>query len=166
MKTNKIIPTLIICLFISFMTYAQSTTTTIVSLNQHGALELAKEINKEANKINKNVSIAILDASGNILLLLKGDNVGPHNTLASQRKAYTSLSTKTSSLELMEKAENSTDSKNLNTIPELLLLGGGVPVWKDGQLIGSVGVSGGGGGANDNSIAVNAIRAQHYSEKP
>jgi uncharacterized protein GlcG (DUF336 family) len=42
-------------------------------------------------------------------------------------------------------------------LPELLLLGGGVPVWKDGNLVGSIGVSGGGGSENDHNIAVKAV---------
>ena len=127
-------------------------------LNQEGALELAKQANAEAQKLNKKVSVAVLNASGVTLLLLKGDNVGPHNTEASRRKAYTSLSTKTASFQLMKNAEESKDAKNLNTLPELLLLGGGAPIWKDGNIIGSIGVSGGGGSENDNNIAIKAVQ--------
>ncbi len=126
------------------------------SLNQAGALKLAEQANIEARKIDKNVSVAVLNSSGVVLLLLKGDNVGPHNTEASRRKAFTSFSTKTASLELMKNASKSEDARNLNTLPELLLLGGGVPIWQNGELIGSIGVSGGGGGENDNNIAIKA----------
>lgn len=126
-------------------------------LNQDGALELAKQANLEAQKINKKVSVAVLNSSGVTLLLLKGDTVGPHNTEASRRKAFTSLSTKTPSLQLMKNAAESKDAKNLNTLPELLLLGGGTPIWKDGILIGSIGISGGGGSENDNDIAIKAV---------
>lgn len=133
------------------------------NLTQKGALELANQANLEAKKLNKNISIAVLNSSGVTLLLLKGDNVGPHNTEASRRKAYTSVSTKTPSFVLMKNAAESTDAKNLNTLPELLLLGGGVPVWKDGELVGSLGVSGGGGSENDNNIAVKAVQNSGYS---
>ena len=126
-------------------------------LNQEGALEIAKQANLEAQKINKKVSVAVLNSSGVTILLLKGNSVGPHNTEASRRKAYTSLSTKTPSLQLMKNAEESKDAKNLNTLPELLLLGGGTPIWKDGNLVGSIGVSGGGGSENDNNIAIKAV---------
>lgn len=128
-------------------------------LNQDGALALAKAANSEAKKLDKKVSIAVLNSSGVTILLLKGDGVGPHNTEASRRKAYTSLSTKTPSYELMKNAEESKDAKNLNTMPEILLLGGGAPIWKDGNLIGSIGVSGGGGGENDHNIAVKAVES-------
>lgn len=146
---------LAVLLFVTYAVSAQYVETSY-SLNQSGALKLAEQANMESQKLNKNVSIAILNSSGVTLLLLKGDFVGPHNTEASRRKAYTALSTKTPSLELMRNVADSGDAKNLNTLPELLLLGGGVPIWKDGVLIGSIGVSGGGGGENDHNIAKNA----------
>ena len=127
------------------------------SLNQEGAMRLAKEVNAEAQKLEKKVSIAVLNNSGVVLLLLKGDNVGPHNTEASRRKAYTSFSTKNASWDLMNNAAKSKDAQNLNTLPELLLLGGGMPIFKDGDLIGSVGVSGGGSGENDHNIAKKSV---------
>ena len=144
-----------------FLLFAYSASAQFVvksgDLNQEGALELAKQANLEAQKINKKVSVAVLNSSGVTILLLKGDSVGPHNTEASRRKAYTSLSTKTPSYQLMKNAEESKDAKNLNTLPKLLLLGGGTPIWKDGNLVGSIGVSGGGGSENDNNIAIKAV---------
>lgn len=135
------------------------------NLTQSGALKLAEHARSEAHKLQKNVSIAVLDRSGVTLLLLKGDNVGPHNTEASRRKAYTSVSTKTPSFELMKAAASSKDAQNLNTMPELLLLGGGVPVFQDDQLIGSIGVSGGGGSENDHNIAVKAVEHAGFTIK-
>ncbi len=135
---------------------------TSYNLTQEGALQLAKQANLEAKKINKNISIAVLISSGVTLLILKGDKVGPHNSEASRRKAYTSLSTKTPSYILMKNSEQNPDAKNLNTLPELLLLGGGSPVYKDGNLVGSIGVSGGGGGENDHNIALKAAENSGY----
>ncbi|MGV9004264.1 GlcG/HbpS family heme-binding protein [Flavobacterium sp.] len=134
-------------------------------LNQMGALKLAEQASLEAKKFEKNVSVAILNSSGVILLLLKGDSVGPHNTEASRRKAYTALSTKTPSLELMYKAATDLAAQNLNALPELLLLGGGVPLWKDGKLVGSIGVSGAGGGENDHNVAQKAAENLGFSIK-
>lgn len=127
------------------------------NLNQMGALELAEQERLEAQKLDKNVSVAVLNGSGVTILLLKGDNVCPHNTEASRRKAYTALSTKTPSSELMQKASANSTAQNLNTLPELLLLGGGVPIWKDGDLVGSIGVSGAGGGQNDHNVAQKSV---------
>ncbi len=96
---------------------------------------------------------------GNLVAVQRADNVGPHNTVAAQRKAFTSLSTNSKSGELGEKVRNDPASRNLNTVPELLLLGGGVPVMLDGDVIGAVGVAGAGGSANDQSCAEQAIAA-------
>ena len=146
----------VVFLMLSFLLSAQYVEQS-TSLNQEGALRLANEANLEAKKLDKKVSIAVLNNSGVVLLLLKGDNVGPHNTEASRRKAYTSFSTKNASWDLMNNAAKSKDAQNLNTLPELLLLGGGMPIFKDGELIGSIGISGGGSGENDHNIAKRTV---------
>lgn len=123
------------------------------NLTLDSALELAKKVTETAASLNKKVSIAILDASGTTILLMRADGVGPHNTEASRRKAYTALSTKTGTLTLLRNAATNPDTRNLNTLPELLLLSGGVPIWYQGNVIGSVGVAGGGSPENDDLIA-------------
>lgn len=164
MKTSFRIKCSALFLVIGFAASAQYVEK-LADLNQMGALKLAEQAKLEAQKLDKNVSVAVVNSSGVTILLLKGDNVGPHNTEASRRKAYTSVSTKTPSFELMEKAALDATAKNLNTLPELLLLGGGVPVFKDGQLVGSLGVSGGRGGENDHNIAKKAAENLGFTIK-
>ena len=106
---------------------------------------------------NRTGVAAIVDRGGNLVALQRDDNVGPHNTLAAQRKAYTALSTKTPTRLLAERARSTPDAENLNTLGELLLLGGGVPLLFEGQVIGAIGVAGAGGAANDEGCAVAAI---------
>lgn len=102
--------------------------------------------------------VAVVDRGGNLVALQRDDNIGPHNTLAAQRKAFTSLSTKTASRELAGIARGNPESENLATVSELLLLGGGVPVRLDGEVIGAIGVAGAGGSAIDEGCAVAAIQ--------
>jgi uncharacterized protein GlcG (DUF336 family) len=99
----------------------------------------------------------VVDRGGNLVAVQRDDNVGPHNTLAAQRKAFTALSTKTSTRLLAERARANPDAENLNTLDELLLLGGGVPLKFEGQVIGAIGVAGAGGAANDEGCAEVAI---------
>lgn len=106
---------------------------------------------------NRTGVAAIVDRGGNLVALQRDDNVGPHNTLAAQRKAYTALSTKTPTRLLAERARSTPDAENLNTLGELLLLGGGVPLLFEGQVIGAIGVAGAGGAANDEGCALAAI---------
>lgn len=130
--------------------------TQVHQLTLEGAKEIAHRSLEAAKKLNKVVTIAILGAQGETILVLKGDGVGPHNTEAARRKAYTSLSTKTATLLLSRNAKLNPDTNNLATLPELLLLSGGYPLWKEGNIIGSVGVAGGGSPENDDLIASSA----------
>jgi uncharacterized protein GlcG (DUF336 family) len=102
--------------------------------------------------------VAVVDRSGHLIALQRDDEIGPHNTLAAQRKAFTALSTKTATSELATRAQGDPSSANLNTIDELLLLGGGVPVRVDGQVIGALGVAGAGGSSIDEGCAHSAIK--------
>lgn len=151
---------LLLILLFSQLGFSQNTESYIkqtVTLNQYGALELLAQVNNIAKQMDRNVSVAILDGAGVTILLAKNDSVGIHNTEASRRKAFTALSTKTASFQLMRNAADNKDAHNLNTLPELLLLGGGVPIWHKNSIIGALGVSGGGSGENDDSIAKQAI---------
>lgn len=107
--------------------------------------------------IGKDAVVAVVDRGGNLVVLQRGNDVGPHNTLAAQRKAFTALSTKTTTAVLEQRAATDPRSRNLLTVPELLLLGGGVPLFFDGDIIGGIGVAGSGGAANDERCATQAI---------
>lgn len=100
---------------------------------------------------------AVVDRGGNLVAVQRDDNIGPHNTLAAQRKAFTALSTKTATRLLAERARNNPDAENLNTLDELLLLGGGVPLKVGDQFIGAIGVAGAGGAEIDEGCALKAI---------
>ncbi|EKC2495794.1 heme-binding protein [Salmonella enterica] len=102
--------------------------------------------------------VAVVDKGGNLVALQRDDNVGPHNTLAARKKAYTALSTKSDTRELAIKAASNPETQNLNTVPQLLLLGGGVPVKSGDRVIGAIGVAGTGGPADDQHCAQEAIK--------
>ncbi|ARS35696.1 heme-binding protein [Pontibacter actiniarum] len=128
-------------------------------LTLEAAIELTSRARAAASSLDKDVSIAILDGSGQLVMLTKGNGVGPHNTEAARRKAYTALSTKTPTLMLARSARANADTQNLANLPELLLLGGGYPIWHNGQVIGGIVVAGGGGPENDHTIAKAASTA-------
>jgi uncharacterized protein GlcG (DUF336 family) len=101
-------------------------------------------------------TVSVLDRGGNLLVTQRGDGVGPHNTAASQRKAYTALSTKTATRLFAERARSNPETANLNTLDELLLLGGGIPLFAADELVGAMGVAGSGGGEQDENCAIKA----------
>ncbi len=120
------------------------------------ALQLTDLARTKAAVLDKKVTIAILDAGGQIIVLSRGDGVGVHNTEAARRKAFTAVSTKTATLIMGRNAKLNPDTENLANLPELLLLGGGVPIYHGNEVIGSIGVAGGGSAINDDLIARSA----------
>lgn len=114
----------------------------------------------------RDIVVSVLDRGGNLVALQRADGVGPHNTEASRRKAYTALSTRTATLVLARKAAAEPDARNLSTLPELLLLGGGLPLTTKGQPVGAIGVAGGGGAANDHACALVALGAVPELDQP
>lgn len=72
----------------------------VVSLNQKTAFDLLEIAQESAANLNKKVAVAILDASGTLILLTRDSSAGPHNMEAARKKAFTALSTKTATLQL------------------------------------------------------------------
>ncbi|MCO7573496.1 heme-binding protein [Pseudomonas chlororaphis] len=128
-------------------------------LPRHAELDLttARQL-ADASLAQCTAVVSVLDRGGNLLVTLRADGVGPHNTVASQRKAYTALSTKTPTRLFAERARNNPEAANLNTLPELLLLGGGIPLFAGNELVGAMGIAGAGGAAQDEECALKAAQ--------
>ena len=105
----------------------------------------------------KSAVVAVVDRAGNLIALQRDDSVGPHNTDAAVRKAFTALSTKTPSRILANNARANPDSSNLNTVNDLLLIGGGVPIRFGNDVIGAIAAGGAGGAMQDESCAIKGI---------
>lgn len=107
----------------------------------------------------RQIVVTVLDRGGHIVSVQRADGVGPHNTEASRRKAYTALSTNSDTWALANAARHNPDMQNLASMPELLLLGGGLPLKAHGQVVGAIGVAGGGGSLPDRACAMAAMAA-------
>lgn len=125
------------------------------------SLELANELIEATmaacHAEGKSAVVAVVDRGGNLIALQRDNNVGPHNTDAAVRKAFTALSTKTPSRKLADVARANPDSNNLNTVDDLLLLGGGVPLKFGNEVIGAIAAGGAGGAVQDESCALQGI---------
>lgn len=155
--------TIIVLTLVLFLPAAIAAATPAVPLDRKTvSLALANRLADAAiascRAIGRETVVAVVDRGGNLVTLQRGDDIGPHNTLAARRKAFTAVSTKTATAALAERAATDPTSRNLLTIPELLLLlGGGVPLNVDGDVIGGIGVAGSGGVTNDERCATAAI---------
>ncbi|MNU26515.1 hypothetical protein D3C71_148850 [compost metagenome] len=63
-------------------------------------------------------------------------------------------------------ARGNPDMANLTTVPELLLLGGGLPLRAKGEVVGAIGVAGGGGAQQDRACAHAALAAIPELDSP
>lgn len=126
-----------------------------VSLEMANAL--ADKTLASCRAMNREAVVAIVDRGGNLIVLKRADQVGPHNSRAAERKAFTALSAKTSTSVLAERVATDPGSRNLANVPELLLLGGGLPIIHAGEVIGGIGVAGSGGSASDERCASSAL---------
>jgi len=126
------------------------------TISLDGASRLLDAAMTACHADGKVLAAAVVDRGGNLVALRRDDGVGPHNTIAAQRKAYTALSTRTATRLLAANARASAEAANLNTV-DTLLLGGGVPLMADGEVIGAIGIAGAGGPAADEACALAAI---------
>lgn len=99
----------------------------------------------------------VVDRGGNLIAVQRDDSVGPHNTAAAQRKAFTALSTKSATRQLAANVRANPESQNLTTVQDLLLIGGGLPLKVGNEVIGALGVGGSGGAAQDEGCGLAAI---------
>jgi uncharacterized protein GlcG (DUF336 family) len=100
------------------------------------------------------VSVAVVDRSGVLKILLKGDGAGPHTVNSSWKKAYTAASLGRSTAEYAQLIASTPEIEGLrNMDPQLLFLGGGLPIAVDEVVVGGIGVGGAPGAQFDEACA-------------
>ncbi|USK58029.1 GlcG/HbpS family heme-binding protein [Peribacillus asahii] len=126
-------------------------------------LELAKKLiesaEKEANEIKVPMVISIVDEGGNFIACHRMDNALLVSIDIAQNKAWTSVAMKMPTADLAQAAGAGKELYGINTTNNgrVVVFGGGIPLWKDGQVIGAVGVSGG-SVEQDIQVAQSAVR--------
>ena len=98
------------------------------------------------------VSVVIVDKGGNVAASVRGDGTGPHTMEFARMKAYTARTRNQTSLATMKQMEDPAMGF-LRQIPNVVGVGGGVPIHAGNEVIGGVGVSGAPGGEKDEVCA-------------
>ncbi|MBN7811165.1 heme-binding protein [Algoriphagus sp. H41] len=88
-----------------------------------------------------NVVIAILDDGGNLVSLKRMDGVQVGSIEVAQAKAKTAVYFKRSS-KIFEDMMKGEGGARIATLPNATAIEGGLPIFKDGILVGAIGVSG------------------------
>ncbi|MEU0837041.1 GlcG/HbpS family heme-binding protein [Streptomyces sp. NPDC056231] len=105
------------------------------------------------------VSITVLDAGGHLLAFRRDDQAVLISGETSTRKAFTALQLNAPTADLVDLVKPDGPFHSLPTALDrpLLFIAGGIPVHRDGRLIGAIGV-GGGAPAQDHSFASAALK--------
>jgi uncharacterized protein GlcG (DUF336 family) len=103
----------------------------------------------------------VVDSDGVRQADLRGDGAGIHTLDSANDKAYTSLTFKSDTSALVERAKNSNFSTLTNKLPHLLLFDGGLVIKLGNEVVGAIGAAGAPGGPLDEACAragIDAIR--------
>jgi uncharacterized protein GlcG (DUF336 family) len=119
------------------------------------ALTIAQTAAETCKAQGYRVSVHVVDRSGQVKVLLRGDNAGPHTVENSYRKAYTARTLRVSSAEFANRLNDpaGTTARAQATLPGMIGLAGALPIVVGDDVIGAVGVSGSPGGERDEACA-------------
>ena len=116
------------------------------------ALAIIQGALEQCTKDGYKVSVVIVDKGGNVAASIRGDGTGPHTMDFARMKAYTARTRNQTSLQTMKMMEDPANAF-LRQIPNVVGVGGGVPIKAGNETIGGVGVSGAPGGEKDEVCA-------------
>lgn len=142
----------------SATTSATEATPTVRPLTTREADALIEAAARAAEGLGVRGSVTVLDAGGNLLGFRRDDTAVLISGETSTRKAYTALQLDTPTADLVDLVRPDGLFHTLPTALDrpLLFLAGGVPLHRDGRLIGALGF-GGGSPDQDHRIALAAI---------
>jgi uncharacterized protein GlcG (DUF336 family) len=100
------------------------------------------------------VSVSVVDRGGVLRAIARADGAGPHTIDSSRKKAYTAASFRRPTTELAELINKMQTLQALREInDQVLMLGGGLPIELNGQVVGGIGVGGAPGADLDDACA-------------
>ncbi|MFD9206911.1 heme-binding protein [Streptomyces sioyaensis] len=142
----------------STFTPAVAVTPTVRPLTTRDADGLIEAATRAAEGLGVRGSVTVLDAGGHLLGFRRDDAAVLISGETSTRKAYTALQLDAPTADLVDLVRPEGLFHTLPTALDrpLLFLAGGVPLHRDGRLIGALGL-GGGSPEQDHRIAVEAI---------
>ncbi|KOV65626.1 hypothetical protein ADL00_18650 [Streptomyces sp. AS58] len=122
-----------------------STTAAVAPLTIQDAEVLVAAARSAAEAADATVSVTVLDAGGHLLAFRRDDQAVLISGETSTRKAYTALQLNAPTADLVDAVKPDGPFHSLITALDrpLLFIAGGVPLLRDGRLIGAIGVGGG-----------------------
>ncbi|MGW2183490.1 GlcG/HbpS family heme-binding protein [Streptomyces sp. NPDC001732] len=132
--------------------------TTLTPLTTADAETLVAAARRAARAAGVAVSVTVLDAGGHLLAFLRDESAVLISGETSTRKAYTALQLGAPTADLVDLVKPDGPFHTLPTALDrpLLFIAGGVPIHRDGKLVGAIGL-GGGAPEQDHSFATAAL---------
>ena len=109
---------------------------------------------KKAQEIGQPMNIAVVDEGGNLVSHVRMDNAWIGSIDISINKAFTSRAFDLSTKDLAKNSQSGDQffGIHVSNHGRIMIFAGGIPLKRDGKVVGAVGVSGG-TGAQDHSVA-------------
>ncbi len=99
------------------------------------------------------VAATVVDRSGVVRAVLRADGAGPHTIPSSRAKAYTAVTMRTGTTQILETVRTNPGAARLPDIEGFLVVGGGMPIRAGDEVLGAIGVGGAPGGHLDDQCA-------------
>jgi len=108
----------------------------------------------KAREIGQPMNIAVADAGGNLVAHIRMDNAWIGSVDISIKKAWTSRAFDITTKDLAKNSQSGDQFFGIHASNngKVMIFAGGVPLKKDGQVVGAIGVSGG-SGEEDHAVA-------------
>lgn len=124
----------------------------MITLNEARRVIAAAE--PKAEEIGQPMNIAIADAGGNLVTHIRMDSAWIGSIDISIKKAYTSRAFDIATKDLAEHSQSGGQFFGIHASNEgrIMVFAGGIPLKREGQVMGAIGVSGG-SGEQDHAVA-------------
>ena len=109
---------------------------------------------KKADEIGQPMNIAVADAGGNLVAHVRMDNAWLGSIDISIKKAWTSRAFDITTKDLADNSQSGDQFFGIHASNDgrVMIFAGGIPLKKDGKVVGAIGVSGG-SGEQDHTVA-------------
>ena len=128
--------------------------TSVETVNLADARRIIAAAEKKAAEIGQPMNIAVADAGGNLVAHVRMDHAWLGSVDISIKKAFTSRAFDIATKDLAEHSQSGKQFFGIHASNDgkIMIFAGGIPLKKNGKVIGAIGVSGG-SGEQDHAVA-------------
>jgi uncharacterized protein GlcG (DUF336 family) len=112
------------------------------SLSLGMAKTIAEAAQSECRAKGYHTTVAVVDRGGQLLVLLRDEQAGPHTVEMARRKAYTARIFRSTTAEFQRRTTPDQPIAGQRDLTDVLALSGGVPIKLGDETIGAIGSAG------------------------